>query len=149
MIAGCAPSDSLSKHDANQTAPQLVAKINTQEKYNNPEATLPKTSHDSLNMARKKLQDMIKNKRCDTATQCKVIAVGSRACGGPSSYETFSTQSANVVAVEKLVNSITVLESQFNAKNNMISICEHLSQPSTQCVENKCVKIQGNAQFAY
>ena len=161
MIAGCAPSASLFIPDANQTpakvdtqVPEKVdtqapAKGDTQAKYSNPVEAVPHAPKNTLSAARKKLKDMIKDKRCDSTMQCQVIAVGSRACGGPSSYVTFSTQAADLQVVKKLADSITVLESQYNAKNRMVSICQHLTQPSTQCVENKCVKIQGNAQATY
>lgn len=145
VIAGCAPSASVSTPDANQTP----AKLDTQVKYSNPIEAVPHAPKNTLSAARKKLKDMTKDKRCDSTMQCQVIAVGSRACGGPSSYVTFSTQAADLQVVKQLAHSITVLESQYNAKNRMVSICQHLTQPSTQCVENKCVKIQGNAQATY
>ncbi|KAF7767469.1 hypothetical protein PCIT_a4353 [Pseudoalteromonas citrea] len=161
MIAGCAPSASLSTQDATQApvkvdtqAPvkvdtQAPVKVDIQAKYHNPVDVIPQAPKNTLSAARNKLKDMTKDKGCDTSMQCQVIAVGSRACGGPSSYVTFSTRSADVQTVKKLADSITVLESQYNAKNRMVSICQHLTQPSTQCVENKCVKIQGNAQATY
>lgn len=90
------------------------------------------------------LEDVSADKSCDTNTQCKVIAVGARACGGPSSYLVYSTKSANEKQVMQLADQITKLERAFNKQNQMMSICQHLIEPATQCVENKCVKLQKN-----
>ncbi|MBE0366707.1 hypothetical protein [Pseudoalteromonas aurantia] len=109
---------------------------------------MPKIN-ENLVSVRKQLTELTKNNACDNTVQCQVMPVGSRACGGPSSYLVFSKKYANPHKVSTLADKITHLESQYNAKNRMVSICQHLTQPSTQCVENKCVKIEGSAQATY
>ncbi|KZN60332.1 hypothetical protein [Pseudoalteromonas luteoviolacea] len=89
------------------------------------------------------LKFITKDKSCDSSSQCQAIPVGSRACGGPSSYLVFSTKTADHKKVYELAKKLTHAESQYNAKTGMISICEHLRQPATQCIENTCVKLEG------
>ncbi|WP_288988075.1 hypothetical protein, partial [uncultured Pseudoalteromonas sp.] len=102
-------------------------------------------SLDDIKTAKDKLNSLIADKQCSTSSQCKVNAVGSRACGGPSDYIVYSTQSAPQKQVSALSDTITQLESTYNAQKGMMSICQHLTAPSTQCVENKCVKLEGSA----
>ena len=102
-------------------------------------------SLDDIKTAKNKLNNLIADKQCSTSSQCKVSAVGSRACGGPSDYIVYSTQSAPQEQVSALSDTITQLESTYNAQKGMMSICQHLTAPSTQCVENKCVKLEGSA----
>ncbi|ALS31451.1 hypothetical protein PTRA_a0054 [Pseudoalteromonas translucida KMM 520] len=100
---------------------------------------------DDIKAAKNELNTLIANKQCDSSTQCQVEAVGSRACGGPSSYVVYSTTTATTEQVTALSKKITTFESNYNAQNQMVSICQHLTAPSTQCVENKCVKLEGSA----
>lgn len=102
-------------------------------------------SLDDIKTAKNKLNNLIADKQCSTSSQCKVSAVGSRACGGPSDYIVYSTQSAPQEQVSALSDTITQLESTYNVQKGMVSICQHLTAPSTQCVENKCVKLEGSA----
>lgn len=102
-------------------------------------------SLDDIKTAKNKLNNLIADKQCSTSSQCKVSAVGSRACGGPSDYIVYSTQSAPQEQVSALSDTITQLESTYNVQKGMMSICQHLTAPSTQCVENKCVKVEGSA----
>lgn len=103
----------------------------------------------AINQAHSKLNQLISNTECDSSSQCQAIAVGSRACGGPSSYAIFSSKNVNSDEVTKLASEITTLESQYNAANDMMSICQHLTKPATQCVANKCVKVPGSPTSVY
>ncbi len=103
----------------------------------------------SINSAHEQLEQLIDKPSCDNSSQCKVLAVGSRACGGPSKYVVYSTKTADATEVKKLAQEITTLEQQFNALNDMMSICQHLSAPGTQCSANTCVRIEGSAASVY
>ncbi|KZN40274.1 hypothetical protein N474_08600 [Pseudoalteromonas luteoviolacea CPMOR-2] len=132
---------SATRHDAGMSKPtpaKMVTKAEPIAKYDQDaidEASI-KNQHAYLNF-------ITKDKSCDSSSQCQAIPVGSRACGGPSSYLLFSTKTADLEKVYKLAKKLTDSEAQYNAKHGMISICEHLRQPATQCVENTCVKLEG------
>ena len=127
---------------------QQTLKETTQTKSDVEElsnSSLKAVSVEDITTAKTQLNTLIADTSCDTSMQCKVIAVGSRACGGPSSFEVYSTKTAKDEQVKTLSKTITELESNFNAQKGMMSICQHLTTPSTQCVENKCVKLEGSA----
>lgn len=106
-------------------------------------------SRSAMQAAHSQLKALTKDLNCDTSAQCQVLPVGSRACGGPSSYLVFSTKNTDSEKVASLAKHITSLESQFNAQTGMASICQHLTAPAAQCVSNKCVKVEGNATSVY
>ncbi|RXE89206.1 MULTISPECIES: hypothetical protein [Pseudoalteromonas] len=114
------------------------------------EASLPiqqegkKLDTSDIKAHKQSLENVVADKSCDNDTQCKVIAVGDRACGGPSSYQVYSTKSADEAQVKQLAEQITTLERAYNMQNQMMSICQHLIEPATQCVENKCVKLENS-----
>ncbi|MBA6409679.1 hypothetical protein H4J63_10150 [Pseudoalteromonas sp. 5Ae-yellow] len=139
-------------------APKQELKENTQLQENTkknvvaekiPKADLKNVSIDDIKAAKTELDTLIADKQCDTSTQCRVNAVGSRACGGPSSFVVYSTNAASEDQVTALSDKITKLESSYNSQKGMMSICQHLTTPSTQCVENKCVKLEGSAVSAF
>jgi len=117
------------------------------QKLSNTE--LKKVSVEDIKTAKTELNSLIADNQCDTSEQCRVTPVGSRACGGPSSFAVYSTKTANETDVLAQSKKITSLESHYNAQNEMMSICQHLTTPSTQCVENKCVKLEGSAVSAF
>ncbi|MCG7548744.1 hypothetical protein [Pseudoalteromonas sp. Of7M-16] len=130
---------SATRHDKGTSKPAPAKMITTMEPiahYDEDEVSEAgiKNQHAYLNF-------ITKDKSCDSNSQCIAIPVGSRACGGPSSYLLFSSKTADQSKVYELAKKLTDSEAQYNAKHGMISICEHLRQPSTQCVENTCVKL--------
>jgi hypothetical protein len=113
------------------------------------ETHLKNVSIDDIKTAKAELNALVANNQCDTSEQCKIEPVGSRACGGPSGFTVYSTKTSNAADVIALSKTITSLERSYNSQNDMMSICQHLTSPSTQCVKNKCVKLEGSAVNAF
>ncbi|MCG7537437.1 hypothetical protein [Pseudoalteromonas sp. OOF1S-7] len=135
------------RHDVGHSKPSPADKVHKAE----PIAHIDKDAitEAGLKNQRAYLKFMTKDKECDTTTQCQVLPVGSRACGGPSDYVIFSTKTADPNKVKELADQLTHAEATYNAKNKMISICQHLAAPATQCVNNKCVKLEHSNQATY
>jgi hypothetical protein len=119
-----------------------IVKIDTDNKQK-----LNAITAEGLNEKKVELQAFIANKACDTSNQCQVIAVGSRACGGPSQYAIYSSKHVNSDEAQALAAKITVAEKSFNEKNDMMSICQHLEEPAAQCVNNVCAKSVKNGDI--
>ena len=133
--------------DQLDSAPAARVKGNQATKLNPQTQEQPNRAN--IQKAHQQLRALTADPQCDNSAQCKVTPVGSRACGGPSSYLVYSNKIADEQEVELLSKKITTLESQFNAENAMVSICQHLTAPETQCVENKCVKLDSSAESVY
>ncbi|MEJ6476518.1 hypothetical protein [Pseudoalteromonas piscicida] len=144
FLFGC-QENTPEKEAENEKQPQKVAPTSEQA------TSLPiqnkdgqKLEYTDIKTLKQSLEKLVSDKHCDDSSQCKAIAVGHRACGGPSSYIVYSTQSVDEAHVAELADKITGLERAYNMQNQMMSICEHLVEPATQCVENKCVKLDSN-----
>jgi len=78
--------------------------------------------------------------QCVTSADCDVLAVGARACGGPSGFFVYSVKSSNVENIRSLAQLTTQLEKQYNTENSVMSICSMAMPPSAVCDETKkCV----------
>jgi hypothetical protein len=72
------------------------------------------------------------------ASQCKVIAFGSKPCGGPQSYEVYSTETTNESRLKRLVTRYNELEKKLNAEQKILSNCEFVQQPEVTLSQGMC-----------
>ena len=70
--------------------------------------------------------------------QCKLIAFGSKPCGGLWSYLVYSTATTNEVRLKQLVNEYSQLEQKLNIERRLISDCEFVSEPRVAFVGGVC-----------
>ena len=70
--------------------------------------------------------------------QCKLIAFGSKPCGGPWSYLVYSTATTNEVRLKQLVNEYSQLEQKLNIERRLKSDCEFVSEPRVAFVGGVC-----------
>ncbi len=70
--------------------------------------------------------------------QCKLIAFGSKPCGGPWRYLVYSTATANEVRLKQLVNEYNQLERKLNKEQKIRSTCEYVREPSVAFVSGVC-----------
>ncbi|MCQ8880101.1 hypothetical protein NQT69_19050 [Pseudoalteromonas shioyasakiensis] len=145
FIAGCSDA-ATPEAEQLKPAPTVLSKNNQAVAIDSQSETISK---DSIQAAHAQLKSLTADLSCDTSAQCQVLPVGSRACGGPSSYLVFSTKNSDSEKVEQIAKRITSLESQLNAQTGMMSICQHLTAPAAQCSSNKCVKVAGNSASVY
>lgn len=76
---------------------------------------------------------------CGDTFECKYIALGSKACGGPWSYLVYST-SIDTNKLENLVENYNAVEEDFNQKWEIFSDCSLAQMPtSVSCENNTCV----------
>lgn len=94
-----------------------------------------------LTHLRQTIEDLIDASECGENTECKFIAFGSKACGGPKSYLVYST-SINVEKLEDLVETYNKKDAEFNKKYGIISDCAAILPPvGVSCENNTCVAI--------
>jgi hypothetical protein len=82
---------------------------------------------------------IIGNAACEVTGQCRVIAVGSKPCGGPWSYRAYSTLKTDVSSLEVTVQRYTDLQKELNQRTGAISDCMFVTEPTVQCVSGRCV----------
>lgn len=75
---------------------------------------------------------------CKTASDCSIIPMGSKPCGGPTSYIITSVNHRYFKDIEELASKVSEKEKDFNERYGRISNCSILYPPEVKCVENKC-----------
>jgi hypothetical protein len=79
-----------------------------------------------------------KDLSCTFPSDCQVISVGSRACGGPNGYVITSVNNKDLTKVETLAQTVTKKEAAYNAKYQVFSICSMESAPNPDCINDLC-----------
>ncbi|RTL16717.1 MAG: hypothetical protein EKK52_17760 [Burkholderiales bacterium] len=70
---------------------------------------------------------------CDSDSQCHVIGVGAKACGGPNSYLAWSSKSTQEAALRQAVERHALAQRAALAASGMASNCLYVPEPGVQC----------------
>ena len=76
---------------------------------------------------------------CTADTECRSVAVGAKACGGPTGYRAYSSKTASPDSVEALAQHERELAAAQAKASHQVSPCFMLADPGARCVQNKCV----------
>ena len=76
--------------------------------------------------------------RCATVDDCKLISVGSRACGGPAGYLVTSKLNGNMTELNYLASQTEVKQAAYNRNYGIQSICSLITPPELRCFSNYC-----------
>ncbi len=82
---------------------------------------------------------------CDSAAQCKTIAVGHKACGGPETYLVWSSKRSDPAKVARLADAYGSKRKDENIASGMASNCAMTMDPGATCNAGRCVAGGGNA----
>ena len=75
---------------------------------------------------------------CDDAQQCRTIAIGAKACGGPESYLAWSTQQSDGPKLKSLVAQHRSLREAEMRRSGMASDCSFVTDPGAICLAGRC-----------
>ena len=107
---------------------------------NNSEIT-QEQEFQELNNLKNEIELLIAEETCAEDSNCDFIAFGSKPCGGPRSYLTFST-SINVELLEEKVATYNQKEFIYNNTWGIISDCMAVLPPtSVECIDGECTAI--------
>lgn len=79
-----------------------------------------------------------RNLRCHSKRDCKVIPVGAKACGGPSSYVVTSAFNPSLSDVKAFAQTVSEREDLYNRRYNVFSTCTPAFRPEPKCQFRKC-----------
>lgn len=80
------------------------------------------------------LQQVIGSAACDTDDQCRTVAIGNRACGGPEAYLAWSTRQTDPAELQEAVARYNATQAAAKLPGGRVSTCEFLSDPGAVCV---------------
>lgn len=81
------------------------------------------------------IKGIAESSTCGQNQELKYIAIGSKACGGPTAYLGYSS-SINVSEFENMVAKYAELQQDYNKKWNIMSDCMALTPPKSVTCEN-------------
>jgi hypothetical protein len=85
-----------------------------------------------------KLKDSHGEGRCDMSSQCKVVGLGAKTCGGYANFLIYSTRDADEPTLLDLVSQFNGVAEEFNTLSLQAAPCGE--QPKQiVCINNDCV----------
>ena len=120
----------------------LALAINVEEKaYNFTDnfITNQQSKQADLNKINKEIDREIGKPRAKRLNQCRVIAFGAKACGGPKTYLVYSNLQTNENKLKRLVNKYNFLEEKINKENNIMSDCMFIGEPKVTLVSTPTI----------
>ena len=75
---------------------------------------------------------------CATGADCIALPIGSRACGGPSSFIVTSAENRSLEVLTQSIELVTKAERDANLKFGMMSVCSFEMPPDLGCSNNLC-----------
>jgi hypothetical protein len=92
-----------------------------------------------LASVRAKLESTLTNaSACTVDTECHSVAVGAKACGGPTGYRAYSSKTVSSASVDALAQQERDLSAQAARASHEVSTCYMLADPGAHCQQNKC-----------
>ena len=75
---------------------------------------------------------------CTADTECHSVAVGAKACGGPTGFRAYSSKTVSTASVEALAQHERDLAAEAARASHQVSPCFMLADPGAHCEKNKC-----------
>ena len=91
-----------------------------------------------INELAKLIHAEIGDANCTNNDQCKALAMGNKACGGPQHYLAYSTQNTDVNKLLKLSEQHQQLSQKLNQLTGALSDCAVVPKPVFVCLNNRC-----------
>ena len=88
---------------------------------------------------------------CDSSAQCRTLAYGHKACGGPERYVAYSTKRSDSARLGQLGAELAEQRRASDAREGMMSTCSMVTDPGAVCNAGRCVpqsQGQGGAPLA-
>ena len=76
---------------------------------------------------------------CTTDADCSAVAVGHKACGGPTGYLAWSVKVSDPARLTQKVAAHAAAEASAAATSGMASNCMMLANPGAECKAQRCV----------
>ena len=86
-----------------------------------------------------RLRQEIGDAPCSADTQCRSLAVGHKACGGPQQWWAWSTTTARGERLQAWADELAALQQQRQEASGMVSNCLYVTDPGAVCQAQRCV----------
>ena len=129
IIAGCSSGKDSSNGDDpgnNEDPKELITGDESRDK-------------EKLRAMESKILSIVDGSTCsEGSTTCKVVAFGSKPCGGPWKYLAYNSTDVNEPALLEQITRYNQMEFEMNQAYGYMSDCEFITEPEVKCVDGKC-----------
>ncbi|MEO7493835.1 MAG: hypothetical protein ABIT83_19040 [Massilia sp.] len=84
------------------------------------------------------IKAMVGAARCTESSQCRSLALGARACGGPQSYIAWSSATTAEAPLRALADRYQREQQAANQASGAISTCQFMVDPGAVCQAHVC-----------
>lgn len=98
-------------------------------------SVLPSATAAVESNTRETIVSLIGNARCTADAECRTVAVGSRACGGPDAYLAWSVRVTDESRLREAVDRHNASQALASPPGGRLSTCVWLADPGAQCVK--------------
>ena len=85
-----------------------------------------------------RIQALVGKAACTSDSQCQVLPIGAKACGGPASHLAYSTAHTDAAELQALAERYHAEQQAGNQRSGMVSTCRMLPTPLASCRANTC-----------
>jgi hypothetical protein len=103
-----------------------------------PSVPAPSTSPGEAARLEHELRTLIGPAACNSNAQCRTVAVGAKACGGPSGFLAWSTEGTDAARVTDLAARQAAAQRRENEAGRLVSNCAMVTDPGAACVAGRC-----------
>ncbi|KQV88239.1 hypothetical protein [Pelomonas sp. Root1237] len=86
----------------------------------------------------RELRALIGPAACKADAQCRTIAVGAKACGGPAGYLAWSSESTDAQRLAEIATRQAQAHKREIEASGMLSNCAMVADPGAACVAGRC-----------
>lgn len=76
--------------------------------------------------------------RCERDAQCRTVAIGARACGGPEAYRAHALEGKAADQLALLAEQHRQTRQAWQQRSGRAGICQFLADPGARCVAQRC-----------
>ena len=96
------------------------------------------SDEEALDNLHQQIVAIIGEPRCENIVHCRLLALGSRPCGGPAEYLAYSSIAGKREVLEAKAYEYGFLQEEVNRARGLSGTCDVLAQPRLACVNGRC-----------
>jgi hypothetical protein len=96
------------------------------------------SDEEALDNLHQQIVALIGEPRCENIVHCRLLALGSRPCGGPAEYLAYSSIAGKREVLEAKAYEYGFLQEEVNRARGLSGTCDVLAQPRLACVNGRC-----------
>ena len=92
-----------------------------------------------LSRLRNDITALVGTAKCANLVNCRIVALGTNACGGPAEYIAYSWLSTEKAALETKIAGYDFAFEDAKRAGTAVSVCTALPEPIAACMNGRCV----------